>query len=250
MSIKFSKANAKLKKLEKLTGKKLYSFDLLSGYSCPYAKDCESRAVETDNGLRVQDGKHTDFRCYSASQEAFYPSLYKLRKNNMEILMLAAQSVENAADALVRAMPKNAEIVRVHAGGDFKTQAYFDAWLLVAKKHPNIVFYCYTKSLPFVVKRLSEIPDNFIITTSFGGWKDSLIEKHNLRYVKVVPDEKTAEQLGLPIDSNDSLAYNPSNKANSFALLIHGTQPTGSAWGKAVKKLKGKGSYRRAKTNN
>ena len=51
--IKFSAANTKLKKLYKVAalakwlagGKKIYSFDLLSGHSCPFADRCLSKAI-------------------------------------------------------------------------------------------------------------------------------------------------------------------------------------------------------------
>ena len=48
--VKFSKANAKIEALKQveslqkyLEGKKVYSFDLLSGFSCPFAKECLSK---------------------------------------------------------------------------------------------------------------------------------------------------------------------------------------------------------------
>ena len=55
--LKFSKANAKTQALandaelaEYLQGnRKIYSLDLLSGWSCPHAKDCLSKAVVQDN---------------------------------------------------------------------------------------------------------------------------------------------------------------------------------------------------------
>ena len=62
--LKFSKANAKTQalkqvpELQKFLGKrgrktaKVYSLDLLSGYSCPYAEKCLSRAVVMPNGKR------------------------------------------------------------------------------------------------------------------------------------------------------------------------------------------------------
>jgi len=43
--LKFGKANAKLEALEKATGRKVYTFSLLSGHTCPYAKDCKSMAM-------------------------------------------------------------------------------------------------------------------------------------------------------------------------------------------------------------
>ncbi len=93
--LKFSPANTKLKKLYKdpelapwLTGKrKIYSMDLQAGHTCPYAKDCLSKAVLTEGGgLKIVDGPDTQFRCYAASQEVMYTGVYNLRKHNTDLL--------------------------------------------------------------------------------------------------------------------------------------------------------------------
>ena len=59
MTVSFSKANAKLEALysvpeleQWLTNRrKVYSFDLLSGWSCPQAKDCLSKVVQIGNSV-------------------------------------------------------------------------------------------------------------------------------------------------------------------------------------------------------
>lgn len=238
MKLSFGGANAKLKALEKLIRAKLSTFSVLSGFSCPYAKDCKSFAIEGSDGrITIQDGPDTQWRCFSASQEALFPSVYKSRKSNLDLISEAAKSADDAAKLIVAQIPKKSSVIRIHVGGDFKVQAYFDAWLLAARMAPQKTFYAYTKSIPFWVKRLGEIPSNFVLTASYGGHKDSLIEEYNLRYVKVVGSIEEAENLGLPIDHDDSHAfYNSGN----FALLIHGTQPKGSEWGKKFAKLGGK----------
>lgn len=124
--LRFSPANAKIRTLrevaslqEFLSGKrKVYSFDILSGHTCPYAKDCKSMAVEQSDGRRViVDGPDTDFRCFSASQEVLFTNLYRMRKANTEIVEIAARDgAEVAAEALQAAMPSNAGIIRIHVG--------------------------------------------------------------------------------------------------------------------------------------
>ena len=65
----------------------VYSFDLLSGFSCPSAKDCLSRAIIGDNGrTSILDGPHTQWRCFSASQEAQYPGVFAKRAHNFATL--------------------------------------------------------------------------------------------------------------------------------------------------------------------
>ena len=76
--LKWSKANAKTERLNESCwaiakhldgGRKVYSLDLLSGYSCPFAEQCLSKAVEVDGKRTIKDGPKTEFRCFSASQE-------------------------------------------------------------------------------------------------------------------------------------------------------------------------------------
>ena len=72
--LKYSAANAKTEALKQvdelkpfLDGKrKIYSLDLLSGYSCPFAKACLSKAVDGQNyGRHIVDGPENEFRCFS-----------------------------------------------------------------------------------------------------------------------------------------------------------------------------------------
>ncbi len=200
---------------------------------------------QPDGSLKIVDGPHTLFRCYSASQEAQYKNVYKRRKENSHILYLAAQDYKVAANELEKVLPKNAGIIRIHSAGDMGTKNYLKAWLELAKRRPDVLFYCYTKSVPFILSLKAEIDKlpNFIYTCSFGGYKDNMIVQNKLRSVKVVKSVGEARKLKLPIDHNDSFAADPSKKNISFALLIHGLQPKGSIYGKAVHKLKGKGSY-------
>ena len=254
--LKFSKANAKIEALandaelsDYLTdNRKVYSFDLLSGYSCPFAKKCLSKAVVQDNGKRkIRDGKHTEFRCFSASQEVQYTNVYNLRKHNFD--SLRNLHFEDMVELIHGSLPKNAGIVRIHVAGDFFNQDYLHAWYIVALRNPRTLFYAYTKSLRFWVGDMTESPDlwNFVLTASYGGRDDHMIDEFNLRAAKVVFSEAEAAELGLEIDHDDTHAAKPTLRDDSFALLVHGTQPAGSKASEALKKLKGKGSYSRKK---
>ena len=254
--LKFSKANAKTQALandaelaEYLQGnRKIYSLDLLSGWSCPHAKDCLSKAIVQDNGKRkIKDCKDTKFRCFSASQEVQYTNVYNSRKHNFDLLR--KQNHEEMVKLINSSLPENAGIVRIHVAGDFFSLPYMHAWYMVAALNPNVLFYAYTKSLKFWVGGINELPilHNFVLTASYGGRDDHMIDEFNLRSTKVVFSEAEAEELGLAIDHDDSHAAKPSLRDNSFALLIHGTQPAGSEASTALKKLKGKGSYSRKK---
>lgn len=234
-ALRFSpmKNNAKLR----LTGGKGYTFSIPAGHTCPFAHMCKSKADRQSGTL--SDGPHTEFRCFAASLEAIYPSLRRMLWNNFEALF-ACKNVDNLVDTISAAIPRNATLIRVHIHGDFYSQAYFDAWMIVAATHPHIKFYAYTKSLRYWVNSIGNVPNNFALTASYGGRDDEMIHIHNLRYSKVVYSESEAESLGLPIDHDDSHAM---NHGPSFALLIHGVQPKGTDAAKAVSALRQSGEF-------
>jgi hypothetical protein len=242
--LKFSNANAKTKELSTssvkdwLKNKKAYSLDLISGWSCPCAKECLSK-VEIVNGRKViKDGPETLWRCFSASQEALYPAVYNLRKHNFDVLRTLKGCIP-IAERILADLPKDAGIIRWHVGGDCFSYEYFKAWTIVANQRPNTLFYFYTKSLNFWTKYLEEhgpLPYNLVGTASRGGRLDHLIDKHNLREAKVIFSME--EGKDRPVDFTDEWAANPETKDTSFYLLLHGTMPKGSEAAKAWEKIK------------
>jgi hypothetical protein len=235
-SLSFGFGNAKL-------SDSISTFSLPAGYSCPFAKACLSKA-ERKTG-KITDGKETEFRCFAASQECTYPSVRKSRWNNFEKLRKAA-TLEKMANLIQSSLPVNAGVMRIHPSGDFFNEQYFLAWINVALNNPNITFYGYTKALPYLVKYKNVIPRNFRFTASKGGTHDALIEKHNLRFAEVVYSVKAAEEKGLEIDHDDSLAI---FGENSFGLLLHGIQRAGTKSAEALKLLRrqGLGGYSKKK---
>jgi hypothetical protein len=241
--IKFSTANTKLKKLYKVKAlkrwlrnkRKVYSFDLLSGWACPFASQCRSKAAIDENGKRrIKDGPNTKFRCFSASQEVQYTGVYEKRKLNFDTLK-KCRSKEEMIELILSALPDDAGIVRVHVSGDFFNLIYFLAWCEVARLNPDRLFYAYTKSIPYWVAELGSIPENLVLTASRGGTHDSWIVEHGLPEAVVCYSEFEAGRLGLEIDTDDSHA---AIGGKSFALIIHGTQPKGSEAGKAWNEIR------------
>ena len=233
------KGNAKLEKL----GGIVYTFSLPSGHSCPFAQDCLSKAVVTNGKVAIQDGPKTQFRCFSATQEVVYTGVRDQRQHNFDLLK-AAKTTAKMVELIEKSLPKQATVIRIHVGGDMFNQNYFNAWRDVAKLHPSVVFYAYTKSLPYWVNQIHDIPKNFKLNASKGGRHDELIAKHNLKYAEVVYSEPEALVKGLEIDHDDAHAF---LQDKSFALLLHGVQPKGSIAAKALKELKGIGSYSKPK---
>jgi len=222
--LSFSNGNAKLKGI--------HTFSLPAGFSCPGANLCLSRANKLTG--KIQDGPATQFRCYAASAEALFSNVRKSRWNNFELLKKCA-GVDEMANLIIFSLPKKAKILRIGQSGDFYSQNYFDAWLKVAAIKKDIIFYAYTKSIPFVLARKDVIPDNFKVVASKGGKYDDLIEKNNLRFAEVVFSKNEAKEKGLKLDKTDSIAY---KGKTSFGLLLHNTQPAGTLAAKAWQNIK------------
>lgn len=202
----------KLVKNTKYYGDVVYEFNLPVGHTCPYAVECLV-SVNRETGKFKNDSK--SFRCYASSAERF-PGVRNSRWTNFEYVK-AGNKIE---------LDKKVERVRIHASGDFFSQDYFDMWLDTCRRYPNVEFWAYTKSLPFWVKRLDEIPENLTITASRGGKFDDLIEKHDLKNVRVVDrnlieftSDNTAKVDGVEylIDFIDDIARRKDVK--SFILL-------------------------------
>jgi hypothetical protein len=210
------------------------SLSLLSGHACPQALTCLSKVKEINGKRKIVDGKSTTTRCFSATEEVAFPSVYNQRKHNFDLLR-ACKTEDEIYQLLDFSIRKSFDPFRIHVGGEFYNQMYFDAWLRFASDNPYRIFYAYTKSIPYWVNRIGDIPDNFSLTASYGGRSDFLIKKYNLKSAVIVNHPEEARELGLEIDTDDSHAV--ANDNNSFALLLHGTQPAGSAASKALSRM-------------
>jgi hypothetical protein len=163
--------------------------------------------------------------------EARHTSVRNSRWRNLTLLKRAGTTAR-MAELLTRSLPPKATIIRIHVGGDFFSRDYLDAWVAVAESRPWIRFYAYSKSVTLFVGR--KLPANLQITASVGGRQDRWIEASGLRTATVVFSEAEAAAAGLVIDHDDTHAMLP---GPSFALLIHGTQPKGSAAAAALRAL-------------
>ena len=135
------------------------SLSLPAGYTCPFAKICKSYAHR--HGEKVFGGKAIkdtgDIRCYAASAEVAYPAVRKMRWRNFDLIneVLKTSGVQGLTQLLLDSLKfyeqkhGQLKVFRVHESGDFFNEAYFEAWLRVANARPSVLFYAYTKSLPF-----------------------------------------------------------------------------------------------------
>ena len=160
--------------------------------------------MKVDKATGKAKNLSTAFRCYAASAERF-PAVRADRWGNFE----------TAHGGDIPPLPDEAHSVRIHSAGDFFNQSYFDKWLKYCEEHPDSDFWAYTKSVPYWLKRLADIPGNLVLTASLGGRFDREALKAGLRTATVIhPNDPRA--INGPIDTNDDLARKP---GPSFYLL-------------------------------
>lgn len=121
--------------------------------------------------------------------------------------------------------------IRIHDAGDFFTDAYLTAWLDIARAHPDLVFYSYTKEVARF-RRLVEPapPPNFLWCYSYGGREDHLLDPATDRVADVFPDAGSMTAAGYSSqDESDLLAVLgpprvgiPANNIPHFNKLLAG----------------------------
>ena len=169
----------------------VYEWNLPTGHTCPFALEC---LVKVNRETGKFENKSNAYRCYAANPERF-PAVRNHRWNNYEYVLNGNKPI----------LPKDCKAVRIHASGDFFNQDYFDLWLEVAKENTNVEFWAYTKSLKYWVNRINDIPNNLVLTASYGGRNDELINEYGLKHSIVTKELKD----DLPTDYNDDYARQP-----------------------------------------
>lgn len=234
--LKFGHGNAKLPN-------STMTFALPAGFSCPGALHCLSKA-DPKTGV-ITDGPHTIFRCSAASEET-RPGVRLARWHNYRLISgLNTGALVDLIDLSLRAHRRTyTERVRWFTSGDCYKVELRDALVEVAQRHPSLLFYLYSKNLPLWLERgqLLPLPDNLVLTASWGGRYDFLLADGLFpRTARVVNTQDEAYTLGLPIDFTDAYAYSPT--PSHFAHLVHGTQPRGSIAGQAIQQRRKAGQF-------
>ena len=107
--------------------------------------------------------------CYAKQGRYAMPNVVNARKHNLDMSLNTHFASMVVAD--LKRMRK-VNTVRIHDSGDFYNQDYFNKWCDIAKALPHIIFYAYTKTLNLDWENK---PDNLVITQSFGGKHDNLV---------------------------------------------------------------------------
>lgn len=117
-------------------GSRIWHFNLPAGESCPGASTWCARHCYA---------KHGNYR------------FANIRQRYAANMAMPIGELRRQLDAELSTLPSRA-VVRIHTSGDFHSYGYIAMWCLLAKAHPIIPFYAYTRSwrVPELVTALDE----------------------------------------------------------------------------------------------
>lgn len=113
--------------------------------------------------------------------------------------------------------------IRIHDAGDFFSDSYLEAWLRIARRFVDVLFYAYTKE----VERFRRIvepdaPSNFRWIYSLGGKQDALLDLDDDRHAEVFVEQEDLDRAGyLDQASSDLLAVLLPSKRIGIAANNH-----------------------------
>lgn len=188
----------------KLAADNIVSFNLIPIVHCPMAGACKQYCYATVGQQAFRSGVLRRARAFLATQQADF--------------------VPRMIAEVARAVKKGARAVRVHDSGDFYSYEYMMQWLEIAKAHPGVRFYAYTKmvSLVRLAYKNGLVPDNFRLIQSLGGVADARID-HSLPHSRIFTSHEDLLAAGYA-DASESDAPAAFGASPLIGLVIHGAK--------------------------
>lgn len=196
-NIGLSDGNSKLKK----SG--IVSFNLIPIVHCPLAGACKAF-------------------CYATVGQQAFASGVKRRAAAFKATL--SPTFVQDMHAEIQRWKRKIKAIRVHDSGDFYSMDYLRSWLEIARLNPDVKFYAYTKSLPFVHKayELGLVPPNFRLIQSVGGLADSRI-RTDLPHARIFGTLEELQAAGYAdaSETDDASAFGSSPL---IGLVVHGAR--------------------------
>ena len=151
--------------------------------------------------------------CYARSGTYNFSNVKAAHVRNLESIVKDPQGWKaQLSEELKSKRYQGGKSVRIHDSGDFFSEEYFLLWLEIAREHPNVFFYAYTKEVAMVKRH--ELPANFVIIFSMGGTQDHLVDKEKDRHADVFPSFEALIEAGYTDQEESDLlaATLPTNK--------------------------------------
>lgn len=198
---RLSDGNAKLK------ADGIVSFNLLPIVHCPMAGACKAYCYATVGQQAFKSGVLRRARAFLATQQADF--------------------VPRMVVEVSKAVKKGAKAVRVHDSGDFYSYEYLLSWFKIAKAHPDVRFYAYTKMIALVKMAYKNglVPANFRLIQSLGGIADNKIDS-TLPHSRIFASHDDLLAAGYA-DASESDAPAAFGESPLIGLVIHGAKAKG-----------------------
>tara|TARA_R110002012_G_C11633145_1_gene609963 strand:+ start:965 stop:1582 length:618 start_codon:yes stop_codon:yes gene_type:complete len=199
--------NAKLKKTSIENKMRVMNFSLPAYKTkdnktvCPFAKKCIKY-------------------CYAQKGNYRYPSVIKGLNNRYE-LSKTDDFIPKMNATIILERPTH---IRIHDSGDFYSIEYLNKWISIANDNKEVIFYAYTKSIPFFKgakegKPTIKVPSNLKIIFSEGSKRDILINNNTDRHARIFKSKELLAAAGYIDASDNDLKAITSNK--KVGLVYH-----------------------------
>lgn len=148
-------------------------------------------------------GRPCQYFCYaSAGCRRYYHSVMPSVIKNLIIYRLDPIRFEQEIEAELsqwKDKPGDTKVFRWHASGEIEDYAYLEMMMRIAKNHPEVHFYSYTKRFNYVEKYLDtygDFPSNFVMNLSV--WESNLKDSgFNPEYLNKVQRFEWKDQMSV-----------------------------------------------------
>lgn len=132
--------------------------------------------------------KYCTKECYVNKSYNMRPSVILGHARNTLQIRYNLEQCEKDLDKQITRKRVPYKIIRINQSGEIENAEQLQMWCSLAKKHPEVEFYLYTKAFNIVVPKLEkkEVPEN--LTILFSVWHECGIDEYNK--VKDLPNVK------------------------------------------------------------
>lgn len=221
------RVNAKMKKSKEYEGVRYR----VVNYSIPALKDPITKTVTCKGADKCAKAAG----CYALQGAYRWSPTLKAHSRNLQQYQADVnrwvEMMHEDINKLKKLAAKKGEklAVRIHDAGDFFSMAYLETWNNIANRHDDVLFYAYTKMVPYFVAN-DEIRDRWrdegAINVSFsegGKWDayhgNARPNMHNS--VRVYATVEELEAAGA-INGNDNDLVAACNSGKLIGLVYHG----------------------------
>ena len=164
--------------------KRVLIFNLPPIKSCPNCQSCRDT-------------------CYAVPAYRQYPYVWEMYDANFKLAQNDRRSLVWYIERQLEQKKKSRRglvAVRVHSSGDFFSQDYVDMWAEIARRHPDVKFYAYTKADKALdMAPLDELPNfNVIRSMVAGKWRNYGAPKYIEKVKTANPDAVICPAIGHP----------------------------------------------------